>query len=130
MILVDTSIWIELLNGRLGRNFPPDKLLRFAICTPILQEILQGVRDPDVHEVLLESLLALPLLGDPIGADLYIEAANIYRAGRRRGSTIRSSVDCLIAAVAIRYGVPVWHKDRDFETISKFTTLESVRRFP
>jgi len=52
-------------------------------------------------------------LEDPVPAEAFVEAAEIYRSGRRRGYAIRSTVDCLIAAIAIRHGVPFWHKDRD-----------------
>lgn len=42
MILVDTSVWIELLSkGRL-RAIPDEDLLRIATCGPIVQEVLQG----------------------------------------------------------------------------------------
>jgi predicted nucleic acid-binding protein len=57
---------------------------------------------------------------------LYVAAADIYRQGRRRGLTIRSATDCLIAAIAIRNGVPIWHRDRDFEAIASFTALETI----
>jgi predicted nucleic acid-binding protein len=50
----------------------------------------------------------------------------MYRSGRRRGLTIRSSADCLIAAIAIENRVPVWHKDRDFAAIATFTDLAVV----
>jgi predicted nucleic acid-binding protein len=65
-------------------------------------------------------------LSDPIPRALYVEAADIYREGRRHGLTIRSSLDCLIAAIAIHHKVPVWHRDRDFGSISKFTRLQTV----
>jgi predicted nucleic acid-binding protein len=70
-----------------------------------------------------ESLLALPCLSDPLTLDLFLDAAEIYREGRRRGYTIRSGVDCLIAAIAIHHGVQVWHRDRDFDLIAKYTPL-------
>ncbi len=44
-----------------------------------------------------------------------------------RPHTIRSSTDCLIAAIAIRNGVPVWHRDRDYDVIAKFTALRATR---
>jgi predicted nucleic acid-binding protein len=56
--------------------------------------------------------------------DLYLEAADIYRLGRRKGYTIRSSLDCLIAAIAIHNNASVWHCDRDFDAISRYTSLE------
>ena len=61
-----------------------------------------------------KAFLALPMLSNPMTASLFPRAAEIYRLGRWRGVTIRSSVDCLIAAVAIENRVSVWHRDRDF----------------
>jgi len=127
MTLVDTSVWIELLNGSLGSRVTEAELLNFVTCGPILQEVLQGLRDDPASEVLRDGLLALPLLSDPLPIALFLTAAEIYRLGRRKGYTIRSSTDCLIAAIAIENGVPVWHKDRDFEAIARYTSLRTRR---
>jgi predicted nucleic acid-binding protein len=53
----------------------------------------------------------------------FLEAAEIYREGRRKGYTIRSATDCLIAAIAIEHGATVWRKNRDFSVISRYTPL-------
>ena len=55
---------------------------------------------------------------------MYEQAAVIFRTARLAGYTIRSMNDCLIAATAIRNGVPVLHADRDFGNIARVTTLE------
>jgi predicted nucleic acid-binding protein len=122
MILVDTSIWIELLAARIVVK-EPDLLLRFRTTGVILQEVLQGLRPGRKSEEFKDSFLAIPLLCDPLTWDLYAQAAEIFREGRRRGYTIRSSADCLIAAVAIETGIPIWEKDRDFKHIARFTPL-------
>lgn len=122
MILVDTSIWIELLAGR-GQRPGADDLLNFATCGPVLQEVLQGLRPSSASETFREAFLALPRLSDPLPASLFLEAADLYRDGRRRGYSIRSSIDCLIAAVAISNRVPVWHRDRDFTLLARYTRL-------
>jgi predicted nucleic acid-binding protein len=127
MMLVDTSVWIELLNGTLGSKLTEADLLDFVTCGPILQEVLQGLRDDPACEALRESLLALQVLSDPVAIALFLSAAEIYRLGRAKGYTIRSSTDCLIAAIAIENGVPVWHKDRDFEAIARYTSLRTKR---
>jgi hypothetical protein len=62
----------------------------------------------------------------PHPPQLYVVAANIYRSDRRRGLTTRSSVGCIIAAIAIENRVQVWHKDRDFAAITVFTELAVV----
>ena len=128
MILVDTSIWIELLNGKLGTKIPPEGLARFVTCGPIVQEVLQGLRETVWAEPFRHAFLAIPLLSDPLPLGVFLDAAEIYHQGRRKGYTIRSSGDCLIAAIAIENRVPVWHRDRDFTLIAKYTGLESFER--
>ena len=126
MILVDTSIWIELLNGRSGKTLSADDLLGFVTCGPVMQEVLQGLREVPASRAFREAFLGLPLLSDPLPRRLFLAAAEIYRLGRRKGYTIRSSTDCLIVAVAIDNRVPVWHKDRDFTAIARYTSLETL----
>jgi hypothetical protein len=121
---------VELLNGRLGEQLSEDDLVQFVTCGPVLQEVLQGLRAENGSGMFREHFLSIPRLSDPLPADTFLEAADIYRQGRRKGYTIRSSTDCLISAIAIRYQVPVWHRDRDFRTIARFTTLQATERFP
>ena len=127
MILVDTSVWIDLLAGRTRAGVREDDLLRFVTCGPVVQEVLQGLRPGPQSDAFRKAFLAIPTLGDPIPLAVYISAAEIYRQGRRRGVTIRSSIDCLIAAIAIVSGVPVWHRDREFDAIAQYTALETLR---
>ena len=123
MILVDTSIWIGLLAG--GRpQVAEDDLVNFATCGPVVQELLQGLKPGPASDAFRQLLLAVPVLSDPIPLNLYLAAADIYRLGRRKGVTIRSSIDCLIAAIAMENRVPVWHRDRDFNAIAAYTALE------
>ena len=127
MILVDTSVWIELLVDKRPPSIPDADLLRFATCGPIIQEVLQGLRPTAESDLFGEAFLFLPTLSDPIPTGIFARAAEICRLGRRRGITIRSSVDCLIAAIASENLVPVWHRDRDFSAIATYTPLEEVR---
>lgn len=120
MILVDTSVWIELLNGRATAIDP----LQFVTCGPVVQEVLQGLRDGREARAFAAAFEAVECLGDPLPRRMFAAAAEIYRSGRRRGLTIRSSVDCLIAAIAIEYDIPVWHRDRDFDVIATYTELQ------
>ena len=126
MMLVDTSIWIEMLAGRPGFALREEDLPLFATCAPIVQEIVQGLRPGPQSEAFRRAFLAIPVLGDPLSLVTFLSAADIYKQGRRKGFTIRSSVDCLIAAIAIEHQVPVWHRDRDFAAIARFTALETI----
>jgi predicted nucleic acid-binding protein len=60
---------------------------------------------------------------------LFVAAADLYRQGRRRGITIRTSTDCLIAAIALENGATIWHRDRDFDKIAQFTNLKVQTAF-
>ena len=130
MILVDTSVWIDFLAGGKRQAIRERDLLRFATCGPIVQEVIQGLRPGTQSDVFRAAFLALPILSDPTPLRLFISAADIYSQGRRKGLTIRSSVDCLIAAIAIDNKVPVWHRDRDFEAIARYTGLEAISVSP
>jgi predicted nucleic acid-binding protein len=66
VILVDTSVWIELLNGKLGARILEEQLLNFATCSPVAQEVLQGLRRTPRSEAFRESFLSLPFLSDPL----------------------------------------------------------------
>ena len=125
MILLDTSIWADLFRHRRTEISAQD-YEDFVTCGPVLQEVLQGMLDVPASEIFRQGLLKLNRLDDPLPVEAFLEAAEIYRSGRRRGYTIRSTVDCLIAAIAIRNGVTVWHKDRDYGTIARYTALRAV----
>jgi hypothetical protein len=125
MILVDTSVWVELLRAKPRHPIKEEVLLRFVTCGPILQEVLQGLLPAPQSESFRRALLSIPVLSDPLPTNLFLTAADIFQQGRRRGITIRSSVDCLIAAVAMENLVPVWHRDRDFEAIARYTGLDA-----
>ncbi len=127
MILADTSVWIELLNGRTTR-LEEEELVRLVTCGPVVQEVLQGSRPGPLYDKFRESFLALPKLSDPLGLGTFLHGADIYREGRRRGLTIRSSTDCLIAAIAIENRAAVWHRDRDYKMIARYTGLELFER--
>jgi predicted nucleic acid-binding protein len=130
MILVDTSVWINLFSTNPNWKVSLDQLALFATCPPVIQEVVQGLKVSQSSERIRGSILSLPRLGDPISTETFLHAADIYREGRRRGYTIRSSVDCLIAAIAIEVEIPVWHADRDFSVISDYTALRSMLVLP
>lgn len=128
MILVDTSVWIEVFR----RDRPLDleavaPLDRVVICLPIIQEVLQGFRDERAFRIAQESIYALQLIEAPLRSDLFDDAVQLYRSARRAGVTVRSSVDCLIAACAIRNNVEVVHRDRDYSALAQVSPLRERR---
>jgi predicted nucleic acid-binding protein len=125
MILVDTSVWIAILRREI--SVEADDYEDFYTCGPVVQEVLQGFNESQLTGQYARFFLDIPRLSDPLGSELFVNAADIYRQGRRRGLTIRTAADCLIAAIALDNGATIWHRDRDFDNIAQFTNLK-VRR--
>lgn len=125
MILVDTSAWIDYLRATgSAAHLELRRLIedgRAAVTEPVVMEVLCGARD-ERHMAQLRGLLARGSMVAAVGED-YREAAFLYRLCRSKGETIRSPLDCLIAAVAIRSGLPVLHHDRDFDALARLTSL-------
>jgi hypothetical protein len=96
-------------------------------CLPVMQEVLQGFRDQRAFQTARESMHALPIVESPVRASVFDEAVDLYRGARRAGLTIRSGVDCLIAACALRHGLTVLHHDRDFDLLARVSSLTSRR---
>lgn len=129
MVLVDTSAWVEFLRGS---NTPVRLRLRdlisarsLATTEAVVMELLAGVRSR-CEEREIRRLLAIATLVSVENLHSWERAGTIFRACRAAGATVRSQLDCLIAAVAIREDVPVLHADRDFDLIAKHTPLRLV----
>lgn len=128
MILVDTSIWVDFLRGEssLQRRILHDCIENeedIAITGIILAEILQGITEDRGFRAARNYLLEFPVY-EPKGIATYIEAARIYRLCRSKGKTIRSTVDCINAAICIENDLPILHKDRDYYVIKECTGLK------
>ncbi|MCL5772879.1 MAG: PIN domain nuclease [Firmicutes bacterium] len=123
MLLVDTSVWIEFFRRTESKyQLALHRLLQedadICIADIVLSEILQGIKsDKDFNQV-KNYLFKFPIyyLKD---AGSYAEAAQIYRACRKKGLTIRRTIDCIIARIAIENNLILFHNDRDFDTIAK-----------
>ncbi len=128
MILVDTSVWINLFRDR---NTPPSARLRmlldagrgFAVTPLIVQEILQGAANAREFTLLGEYFSTQRMLMPEDMLRTHCNAARLYFDCRRRGFTPRSTIDCFIAQIAVEHGVPLLHDDRDFERIAKVAPL-------
>jgi hypothetical protein len=125
VLLVDTSAWIEVFRkparldiGRLG------DLDAIVTCLPVIKEVLQGFTDEAAFRVAREAMWSFPIVESPLGAGVFEEAVVLFRSARRAGFTVRSGVDCLIAACALRHSLTVVHVDRDFDLISRIAPLQ------
>lgn len=125
MILVDTSAWIEILRkpARLRLEEVAD-LDDVATCLPVVQEVLQGFREEPAYRAAREAMLSFPMVESPMRQEVYETAIDMYRAARRAGLSVRSGIDCLIAACAVRNGLIVAHHDRDFAALARVSTLQ------
>ena len=120
-VLVDTSAWVDFLNG-----YPsPERTAlveliagqdEICTCGIVVSEVFQGLRRDRGRDKLARLFGELVFL-EPSGVDLYFRAAEVYRALRRRGTTVRSTIDCLIAELAEENGCSVLARDRDMEAI-------------
>ena len=125
MILVDTSAWIEFLRDTGSATCERVETLldaEIATCDAVRMEVLAGARD-ERHLQSLRGLLARAIL-IPMSPRDYDNAAALYRQCRRKGETVRKSIDCLIAAVAISAEVPILHNDVDFDVLARHTPLQ------
>ena len=131
MIVVDTTVWIDFLEAR-GTAF--DRHLTdlletdapIALVDIVYCEVLQGIRNEDTFQRTRVSLLAHPILR-PRGLETFETAANLYRMARRRGLTIRRTVDCLIASTCLEAGAEIYHNDRDFDARARVSDLAIYR---
>jgi predicted nucleic acid-binding protein len=125
VILVDSSVWVDFFRASPARG--GSELRRmveesepFALTGIVVAEVLQGLtRDAGVIERFLTQWEML----EPRGFDTYRRAAAIYRAGRGKGIA-SSTIDTLIAAIALEHGARLFTLDRDFVRIARMTGLE------
>ncbi len=126
MVLLDTSVWV--LTFRKQKPLQLEAVVSLdevVTCLPIIQEVLQGFRDERAFRIAHTAMHALPIVEAPLSNDVFELAVELYRDARRSGLTIRSSIDCLIAACALRNGLTVLHRDRDFEALIKVSALQA-----
>lgn len=124
MILVDTSIWIEVFRKRAPLDL--EALVNFdevVTCLVVVQEVLQGIREDRAFRLARSAMNNLPHLESPLTARVFDDAVDLYRAARKRGITVRSSIDCLVAACALQHDAEVLHRDRDYEAIARISAL-------
>jgi hypothetical protein len=124
VILVDTSVWIEVF--RRARPLDLESVASFdevVTCLPVIQEVLQGFANEAAFRTAREAMLALPRVESPLSEPVVLEAVALHRSARRVGLTVRSSVDCLVAACALRHDLDVLHRDRDYAALAQVSPL-------
>jgi predicted nucleic acid-binding protein len=130
VVLVDTSVWVDYFNGvETPQTDRLDQLLgsgRFLTGDLVLAELLQGfARDGDYRRA-RGLLLDLPC-ADLVGREVALAAADHYRRLRRRGITVRKTIDMLIGAYCIQAGHDLLHSDRDFDVLERHLGLRVLQ---
>jgi predicted nucleic acid-binding protein len=129
MVIVDTTVWIDYLRGlrnketeyfdrEVGRQ-------RFGLTDLILCETLQGVRDENTFARVLRELRKFEVF-ETGSQELAVEAARNFGNLRRRGRTVRKTIDCLIATFCLRQGHSLLHRDRDYNYFEDFLGLTVI----
>lgn len=129
MWIVDASVWIDYFGGQ---TTPQTDLLHAALgqraigLTDItLCEVLQGYRNQQDFEAAKDALLQFEIYAIG-GIETAIKSAQAYRALRRRGITVRKTIDCLIATFVTESGFSLLHSDRDFDPFELYLGLDVV----
>jgi predicted nucleic acid-binding protein len=131
VIVVDTTVWVDFLEGK-GTKF--DLHLKaliergesIGLTDLIYCEVLQGILDENKFRQTRSTLRAYPIF-HMRALRTFEHAADIYRACRKKGLTIRKTADCLIAATCVEARGELYHNDRDFEAIAKVRGLKIYR---
>ena len=131
MILVDSSVWIDYFNGKITKQTNLlDSLFGselIVIGDLILTEVLQGFqkdRDFKKSGKLLDSLIFRQMLGKEIA----VKSAKNYRILRKKGVTVRKTIDVIIATFCIENNLPLLHSDRDFRPMEIHLNLKVIHK--
>lgn len=132
MILVDTSVLIDLFKG--ASNGPANRMrevlghhIPFGITSVIYQEVLQGTKSEKEYNLLRDYLSSQRFFHPQDAVKTYEDAARIYFSCRKKGVTIRSTIDCLIAQIALEQDLALLHNDRDFDAMAPIINLRLYR---
>ena len=129
MIFVDSSVWIDYFNGT--TNTQTDYLDSLLGKEPIglgdlvLIEVLQGFRRDRDYRIAREMLTSLKVftLG---GQEIALQSARNFRLLRKKGVTVRKTIDVLIATFCIKNDLPLLHSDKDFEPFHQYLKLSKA----
>ena len=129
MVIVDSSVWIDYLNGI---ENPESNWLewhvdqqRLGLTTMILTEVLQGIGDEKTAGMVYRELQQFEIF-TASSASLAVTAGRNYRTLRRRGQTVRKTIDVLIATFCIEERHSLLHRDRDFDPFEQLLGLSVV----
>lgn len=126
MVVVDTSVWIDFFRGRGTREVEilercARAIRRVCVCGPVLQEVLQGLRDDREFRRTRLRLSKFTFLDAT--RETYSRAASLYRTMRKKGFTL-GRFDAVIAGICLSHDLPLLTSDRrDFEPLARHAGL-------
>ncbi len=130
MIVVDSSVWIDYFNGNLT---PQTNWLDSALGNEpiligdlILTEVLQGFQSDKDFKKTKGLLLSFPLV-EMLGQEVALKSASNYRYLRKKGVTIRKTIDVIIGTFCIHNAFSLLHDDRDFTPLEKHLHLKVIQ---
>jgi len=130
MILVDSSVWIDYFNGKktVKTDWLDSALGNKPILTGdlILVEVLQGFQNDHEFRTAKNLLLDFPFM-EMVGQDMAIKSAMNYRFLRKKGVTVRKTIDVMIGTFCIHHHFSLLHDDRDFDPLEKYLKLKTIR---
>jgi len=130
MVIVETTVWVDYFAGVINAEteWLERELTRqrLGLTDLTLYEVLQGIRDEDEFQLVRNELLRLHVhaTGAP---EVAVAAAENYRLLRRKGFTVRKTIDCWIATFCLLSRNQLLHRDRDFYPFEKVLGLQVVK---
>lgn len=129
MILVDSSVWIDYFNKSQSKS--ANELSWLLINAPnqiglpdiVVTEVLQGIRDDNIYNKTKKTLLLFTVFREN-KLDIYLKASEIFRKCKAKGLAIRSTIDVIIAAIALKNNLEIFTLDKDFINIAKIFPLK------
>lgn len=130
MLLIDTSVWIEVLRDKSKAKAARLKIIvanrNYYLPIFTKMELLQGCKN-EAEWNKLSLYLEKQNYFEPDYNSIWENAARLYFELKRKGITIRSNIDCAIAIIAIENNLTLYHLDRDFKMIAQHTVLKQQK---
>ncbi len=129
MIVVDSSVWIDYFTGRDSPEVGLlDQLLGEELIATgdlMLVEVLQGFRTDRAYRQARSLLLSLTIV-NMLDKAIALKSAANFRALRRKGVTVRKTIDAIIATWCVENQLPLLHADKDFRPFHQHLGLKSA----
>ncbi len=129
MIFVDSSVWIDYFNGKSSLEVTKlDSLLGVEFVSTgdlILVEVLQGFRNDKDYKIAKNLLTSLTVF-NMLDSNIAIKSADNFRALRKKGVTVRKTIDSIIATFCIQNKLSLLHSDKDFKPFHKYIRLKNA----